>query len=457
MPNKLVMLSTHGTWDPLVENPILLKTDGTSLTGSTLSVGEHRVNPTLFWYFDTAIEKTYDEMQITTGDNIYIGYDGDGIQGWDHLNRQDVNTTIPVPPTILLLKFISKLLIEDIPVAKIFLIQCQNTYISSFIDLTICITSENLRKMGFPEEEANTKSHISQIVKVLTSPKNINIIHTDEDKKDMTISDMKMGLQKALLSLKKTPPSNPNITDKDLLKIRTGEIKQLEILTKILTRSSSYTHNKYIYRKHSPLLLGTTIVIPVKQGKDLYGGIYADDIGGFYPVASTAGWQKFLNNPVKFYKAEEEEEEEEEEEVKLPPFDMMRYLPVWIKSVVPPLKPGEIEKPDENIITLNIKDNITVIHTDIRTIEGLIMKGGSRKKTKRKPKRTKKLKPSKRKSSKRKLTKRKPTKRKLSKRKPTKRKPSKRKPSKRKPSKRSRVRKNKQSLKKMKGGGYKKK
>jgi hypothetical protein len=407
-----------------VKGTNLKKKDGKPLTGSTLSVGEHRVNHTLFENFNNAIEQTVYEMAITKGDNIYIGYDGDGIQGWDHL----YNNTIPVPPTILLLKFISKLLIKGIPVANIFLIQCQNTYISSFIDLTICITKENLRKMGFPEE-AWSNFRINQIVKVLRSAKNINIIHTEEDKKDMTIPDMKRGLQKALLSLKKMPPSNPNITANDLLIIRKGEIKQLEKLKKILTPSSSYTHNEYIYRKHSPLLLGTTIVIPVKQGKDsngkdLYGGIYADDSNIFYPVASTAGWKEFLNNPEKFYKTGEN--------VELPSFDMIRYLPVWIESVVPPLKPEESEKKRKDIITLNIQDNIKKLLPEVGVISlGILVGGGSRKKTKRKPKRTKKLKPSKRKSSKRK--------------------PTKRKPSKRKPSKRSRVRKNKQSLKKMKG------
>jgi hypothetical protein len=65
-----------------------------------------------------------------------------------------------------------------------------------------------------------------------------------------------------------------------------------------------------------------------------------------------------------------------------------------------------------------------------------VKKGGYRNKKKQS---TKKRKPSTRKSSKRK-------------RKPSTRKPSKRKPSKRKPSKRSSVRKNKKTIKKMKGG-----
>ena len=405
MPNKLVMLSTHGTWDPIVENPALLKKDGTSLTGSTKSVEEHRVNHTLFENFNTAIEKTYDEMQITTGDNIYIGYDGDGIQGWDHLNRTDVNTTIPVPPTILFLKFISHLVIKGIPVANIFLIQCQNDYISSFADLTKCIETEgNLKKMMFPEL---TEDKINKIVEVLERPKNINIIHTDEDIKNI--------LTNKINAIR----GNKEEEDKLNTKLNKGKLQGV---------FSNFTYSKAIYTEKLLQLLGTTIVIPVKQESGKYGGIYFDNTGEFYPVASTAGWQKFLNTPQDFFIPKG---------TILPSFNMIRYLPVWNDSVIPDLKKDEIKKSRKDIITLNIEDHKTVIHLNVKTIRGgihLNVKGGSRKKTKRKPKRTKKLKPTKRK--------------------PSKRKPTKQKPSKRKPSKRSRVRKNKKSLKKMKGGVF---
>ena len=413
------------------------------------------------------------------GDNIYIGYDGDGIQGWDHLNRQDVNTTIPVPPTILLLKFISKLLIEDIPVAKIFLIQCQNTYISSFEDLTICITSENLRKMGFPEEALND-SQISKIVEVLRKPENINIVHFDKYMNDTKYQEKIVLLEQNLISqnlvtedeiIKFDTDQNPKgVTDRDKHRyINSVKIYRDHPPDMMLSKYKSallYKKYRFLLTKKMSILTGKLILIPVSQYHDtdlktaLYGGIYHKRNGthrkynnGYtYALSSTAAWIAVLqSNTDKYYSATDHTNDFERDI--LPEFtgeNSIYYLPVWNTDFV------VVTKHEDDIITLNIEKYIKILLTRIivipttegvkRSVTGddsyepqsLKKRGGSRKKTKRKPKRTKKLKPSKRK----------PTKRKSSKRKSSKRKPTKRKPTKRKPTKRSRVRKNKNTLKK---------
>lgn len=456
MPNKLVMLSTHGTWDPIVENPALLKKDGTSLTGSTKSVEEHRVNNRLFNNFNTAIEKTYDEMQITTGDNIYIGYDGDGIQGWDHLNRTDVNTTIPVPPTILFLKFISHLVIKGIPVANIFLIQCQNDYISSFADLTKCIETEgNLKKMMFPEL---TEDKINKIVEVLEHYQNINIVHFDRNMNDTKYQEKIDLLKKNLIS--KHPVIDDEIAKFDASQNLLGltdtkkrsYIKNIKIFQEIPSPmmpakyNSALLYNKYrfLLTKKMSILRGNLILIPVYQYHDdstsmIYGGIYHEQTavlkkynhGNTYALSSTAAWIAVLQSNTDKYYSVTNHTNDFERDI-LPEFtgeNSIYYLPVWNTDFV------VVTKKEDDIITLNIEKYIKILLKRIivipttegvpRSVTGnddykqpsLIKRGGSRKKTKRKPKRTKKLKP------------------------------SKRKPTKRKSSKRSRVRKNKQSLK----------
>lgn len=151
--NVLIMISTHGTWKTTDETKI---DDMKKL-------------------FDSACDKIYNKLNNddTQYNNIYIGYDGDGIYN-------------APPPTLLLLMLIRKFISnKNLPL----LAQSQcSAYIESFNKIKSLFKNDKVSVLlpGLSEDE------ISKIQSVLTREENINIQHSlygKECEKSPTLKD----------------------------------------------------------------------------------------------------------------------------------------------------------------------------------------------------------------------------------------------------------------------------
>ena len=321
MPNKIIMLSTHGTWGPKKAETLYKSLDKTNeIIGSVFSVENHRENQNLNKIFDTAIKNAIKQMKIATDDTIYIAYDGDSIQNWPDTvyktktDNDAMNDTqykdLPVPPTILLLKFIDTLLSHNIKPAKIKLAQCQNKYISPFSVLSACIASDAKRKsMGI----VNTAAKINPILK---KKDNINILHTKKAEKD-AVNDIT-----------------------DAVNQFKGEKLPLKIYYEIPNKN--------------------------KKGTEKYGGV--DETDKTKVLASTAGWQKYFENKDKTSVT----------------FDKKYFMPVWNKNVMTHPEDFDDKTTITRQITDNL-DVLFPNATPINEIKSTVNGGGRLFRTKKKP------------------------------------------------------------------------
>ena len=179
--NVLVMISTHGTWGTTDKEKAaqlkeyyqdacekVLDTLQAELTDEELrKLTRFQLNNKIF----------YDKLLtlLETKINLYLGYDGDGVQGE------------LVPPTLLLL-----MLIDKFSSLNPKLIQCQNNYIKPFSDIVVHLSKENLEEY---EKIFVDDLNSEEVETILKKDENINIYHHAKDITDDEINKIKTKLK----------------------------------------------------------------------------------------------------------------------------------------------------------------------------------------------------------------------------------------------------------------------